>query len=75
MLHFLLAMSLTLPAGLLDPPGVPSGRAQLPLSLESADEMVQALSPARHRMTDTDLERIERDFFETIARDAEVEEG
>lgn len=46
----------------------------MPLSLESADDMVQALSPARHCMTDTDIEELERDFFDIIARDSEVQQ-
>ena len=52
--------------------GLPSGRAQLPLTLESADEMVQSLSPGHRPMADAELEELERDFFETVSRNTEV---
>jgi hypothetical protein len=51
---------------------VPSGRAQLPLSLDSADEVAQSLSPGLKPLRDVDMEGLERDFFEAVSRDAEV---
>ena len=45
------------------------------MSLESADEVAQMLSPSRKPMADMELEELERDFFQTIARDAEVRGG
>ncbi|GAX86222.1 hypothetical protein CEUSTIGMA_g13635.t1 [Chlamydomonas eustigma] len=52
-------------------PGVPSGRAQLPLSLDSADEVAQSLSPGLRPMRDADMEELEKEFFEAVSRDAE----
>ncbi len=59
------------------PLSLPSGRATLPASLDSADEMASALSPlvAGSKRGRDELMELEREFFETIGRDAEVRKG
>jgi len=54
-------------------PGVPSGRAQLPDSLDDPHEVVSSMSPGTSTRPSRaqEEEALEREFFETISRDTQ----